>query len=766
MATSTTTFKPFQCTTTCSSRIWSAVLEAHIYGLNDAPLAWQLCLHSYIMELGGVRSQLDENCFLWKTSNSSMSLDNVSAMVTTHVDDLALTSSQDWLDHHYNLFLGKFKKVTRQTLPFYHCGCNYADTPTGFSIDQIEFVEKMKPAPVPSRPDDSKLEPHEISDFRSILGALLWIKATRLDVIADVSALQSRVTTATVKEIKLANEVLVKVKKHKEAMLHYRQFESNKHRLVCVHDASAANSGQHYAQEGILIFLMDDAWFGNNINSKVEYDATTVQQHGGTAHLLHAHGGKAKRISYSTSHAETLSMVNGLESTVLILIRLSEMTHTSHSPTIKELTAIQESGNPLLPCDFVMDCKDRWELSTGQKVLPQDKTQRLYILGVREARVTGKIRMTILVPTESKVADALTKPMISPGLLQLLTTRRIEIFGTDGHPVLSRVLPSLQDYDEQTLMKGDHEIIQMAKDEPHNVRATAASMLYGAIAFAPSSMMRTAMLLGMATLATAHSTETMAAHYPIDEVETDRSASNNFIGLTLHYVITFIVVILAIMVEKYVNKLSFLAKHWDYLMVFAHSLFSAKVKVEDDPMEVDQMETRAFHLQQISELTDDLAATIDERDRLREDRLALSVSCHIYKNHVHDARLQLATAEDKIDELEEELTRKREIIDTRNLEVTRALEQKNHNANRVIRHVAAGKEKDKRIEDLEQQLKDMGNKMARCEEPRSLSSSSRMDAAAPERPGGLGLHHIDMRVMKEALETAEAEKTKLRRRKR
>lgn len=27
--------------------------------LNDAPLAWQLCLHSYIMELGGVRSQLD-----------------------------------------------------------------------------------------------------------------------------------------------------------------------------------------------------------------------------------------------------------------------------------------------------------------------------------------------------------------------------------------------------------------------------------------------------------------------------------------------------------------------------------------------------------------------------------------------------------------------------------------------------------------------------------------------------------------------------------
>ena len=92
-------------------------------------------------------------------------------------------------------------------------------------------------------------------------------------------------------------------------------------------------------------------------------------------------------------------------------------------------------------------------------------------------------------------------------------------------------------------------------------------------------------------------------------------------------------------------------------MVFVHKLVYAKVKVEDDPMEVDQMEMRAYHLQQISELTDDLVATIKERDRLREDQLALNDSCNLYKNHLHDARRQLATAEEKIYELEEELTR-------------------------------------------------------------------------------------------------------------
>ena len=46
-----------------------------------------------------------------------MSLDNVEAMLTTHVDDLALTAPRKWLDEHYNKFVNKFKKVSRQSLP-------------------------------------------------------------------------------------------------------------------------------------------------------------------------------------------------------------------------------------------------------------------------------------------------------------------------------------------------------------------------------------------------------------------------------------------------------------------------------------------------------------------------------------------------------------------------------------------------------------------------------------------------------------------------
>ena len=52
-----------------------------IYGLNDAPLAWQLCLHGHFEEQGGRASLLDENLFYWKEGSK------LKAIVTTHVDD-------------------------------------------------------------------------------------------------------------------------------------------------------------------------------------------------------------------------------------------------------------------------------------------------------------------------------------------------------------------------------------------------------------------------------------------------------------------------------------------------------------------------------------------------------------------------------------------------------------------------------------------------------------------------------------------------------
>ena len=470
-----------------------------VYGLNDAPLAWQLCLHGFIRETGGVPSHLDENTFTWKKDGALV------AMATTHVDDIALTAEPKWMDAMHDTLLKKFKKVTRQTLPFDHCGCKYVRTADGFSMNQEEFVKKMQPAKIPDKPEDNKLTPQEVTEFRSILGALLWITATRLDVVADVSVLQSRVTVATIKDLKQANEVLEKVRKFKDLGLHYRYFEGEDLRVVCIHDASSASKGRNYAQEGLLVCLADDKFRHQHMDFETEYvDGNGfggVDSHGGVMHVLHASGGKAKRVSYSTSHAETLSMVGGVEASTLVMIRLTEIDMASPQPTIKELIKIQEQGNPKLPMDFYGDCADVWQLVTGSKTLPQDKGQRLYILSIKECRICGKMRQMVLVPTECMTADSLTKPMVHDSMLLLLSTGKVKFYNVDNHPVKGRVLPALQDYDEHDIVKNDEEILQETKNGKTNLKICHSTVMLGYFAmksFMPWKFVAAASLMTMA----------------------------------------------------------------------------------------------------------------------------------------------------------------------------------------------------------------------------------------------------------------------------
>ena len=464
-------------------------------------------------------------------------------------------------------------------------------------------------------------------------------------------------------------------------------------------------------------------------------------------HVLHAHGGKAKRISYSTSHAETLSMVNGMESTVLVMVRLSEMMHISLQPTLKELVDIQENGNPALPSDFCMDCRDLFELCTGQKVLPQDKTQRLYVLGIREGRITGRIRQTTLIPTESMTADALTKPMQSPELLQFLTTGMVTIYGVDNHPVVSRILPSLQDYDEQTLMLDDEKLLDYAKENPQAIKASPATMLFGLMGVSTSSTMRMALMMGMATMANAQPAQ-----------EPEAQTASHYMGLVMYFVLTYIVVIAAIMTEKYVFQLHIVRKFGLYIANYVFKAMSVKVKVEvDDPMEVDSSTAR--EVDSLRESLEDLTA---ERDRLLDYQTVLVNNRDMYKGAAEQANLDLSRAEDRIQDLEDDLQKRDEIVDKRNQEITHALEQKNYNAARIVQITAANKEKDARINDLKEQLRNMGNKAARRDEGPEDGGSMPSSMNRGDDPGGpLGLHRIDMRAMKDALEQATSEKENL-----
>ena len=679
-----------------------------VYGLNDAPLAWQLCLHSFLKETGGSPSRLDENFFTWKEK------DKVIALATTHVDDIALTADLPWLDNMNKMFTKRFGKVTRQQLPFDHCGCHYEKTNDGYKISQEDFAKKMESVEVPEREDESKLSAVEVTSLRSALGGLLWLTATRLDIVADVSILQSRVTVSQIKDLKHANQILLKVKEFATVGLHYRIMEAEKVRLVCIHDASSASQGRHYAQEGLLICLAEDKFAGEAMDYETVFEEGDhhggVGQHGGFMHVLFASGSKAKRVSYSTSHAETLSMVGGMEASTLIMVRLAEIMHEDKAPTLAQLTKIQEEGVRQLPVDYG-DCRDVFELLTGQRTLPQDKSQRLYILSLKEARLVGKMRLLTLVPTQCMTSDALTKPLVHESLLLLLTTGIVRFFNVEGHPVVSRLLPTLGDYDEHDIIKNDEEIKEMVyekKKKPTMSHAMALLGLMGSFDKTAPRMMMAFALFGAATADEEMRGMVMAP-------QQQEGGVPNYIGV---YFLIFLTVIAAINVEK-------LGKYFvRYIMQKSKvtTTNKMKVKTEDDedgptPMDVDETFMHGFDRAMSGDRPMEMRAAKRKLQVLEEDKQELEAT--------------IVIKEDAIDSLQKQLTeKKREAVEWE--QVSKSLEQR---LERMKGEKAGLADKEERRQDEIEELNEKIGKMYVENE----SLEKKLQAAKEEKQKGFDL---------------------------
>lgn len=103
------------------------------------------------------------------------------------------------------------------------------------------------------------------------------------------------------------------------------------------------------------------------------------------------------------------------------------------------------------------DCRDFYSLTTGVASLPQDKSQPIYILAHREARLCGRLRWIILVPTQPMVAYALAKVMLSKQLLHLMSCGQVSFLKEPKHPIEARRLPPCGELSEDDLLDGEEK---------------------------------------------------------------------------------------------------------------------------------------------------------------------------------------------------------------------------------------------------------------------------------------------------------------------
>ncbi len=109
----------------------------------------------------------------------------------------------------------------------------------------------------------------------------------------------------------------------------------------------------------------------------------------------------------------------------LVAMRIAEpelaINHGRLTPL--RLLHIQEEGLCPVMYDHMVDCMDLWDLACGRKGIPQDKSQRLAVLAIREERRLQRIHRFYRITTKCMLADILTKWLghDSNSLLKLLS---------------------------------------------------------------------------------------------------------------------------------------------------------------------------------------------------------------------------------------------------------------------------------------------------------------------------------------------------------
>ena len=263
--------------------------------------------------------------------------------------------------------------------------------------------------------------------------------------------LQGYNNSAKITHVKQANSLLRRVRKnHALVGLHYPRMTAP-FRLVEIGDASHANKHTVYAQEANMVALMEDRYV--EVDGNDHLLQTLVSEHGGPVHPYVALSSKSKRVSQSTSHAETLAALKVQTMGAMVAMRLTEVFYFSTfgaAPTLKNLLEAQEKALYIVPIDHYTDCHDMYDLVCGGKGIPQDKGQRLAILALREARLCGAVRRFYHIPTDVMLADALTKAGLSPLFMKWLTTGMWD-FKLVEKPITCRITKCVKTWTEDDL---------------------------------------------------------------------------------------------------------------------------------------------------------------------------------------------------------------------------------------------------------------------------------------------------------------------------
>uniref|UniRef100_A0A6N2K750 Integrase catalytic domain-containing protein n=1 Tax=Salix viminalis TaxID=40686 RepID=A0A6N2K750_SALVM len=200
-------------------------LKKALYGLKQAPRAWYSEIDAYLTMCKFKRSASEATLY------TKADCEGKQIIVSIYVDDIVYTGSSDALMKEFKKEMMQRYEMTDLGLLHHFLGMGVLQTSQGIFIHQSKYAQSLlkkfgledcKPVsiPLPTGEKLKKIDGSELADectYRKIVGSLLYLTATRPDLMYAASLLSRFMNQPTRKHMGVAKRVL----RYVQGTLHY-----------------------------------------------------------------------------------------------------------------------------------------------------------------------------------------------------------------------------------------------------------------------------------------------------------------------------------------------------------------------------------------------------------------------------------------------------------------------------------------------------------------------------------------------------------------
>ena len=349
------------------------LLEKALYGLKQAPRAWYSKLDEYLLSMGFERSMNEPTLYVRRVDEHIL-------IVSVYVDDLLITGNQEKLVEEFKINMRTKFEMNELGLLSYFLGMEITQSNQGSFLCQKNFIVKLlskfamencKPVSTPmtvglklSKDDGAAQTDGKV--YRSLIGSLLYLTATRPDIVFTVNYLSRFMQSPSQIHFVAAKRVLRYLKGTLDFGMNFAR--SNVTNLIGFSDSDWAGSDEEMSSTSGFCFSM-----------------------GGTIFCWNSK--KQTVVAHSTAEAEYIAAYVAANHLVWLRKILGELSFEQANPTI-------------LWCDNMAAIA----ISKNSVFHNRTKHMKIKFHAIRQFQQEGELEMQYC-PTLEQLADLFTKSL-------------------------------------------------------------------------------------------------------------------------------------------------------------------------------------------------------------------------------------------------------------------------------------------------------------------------------------------------------------------